>query len=122
MLFLKLQKTIMKLIVLAGGSGFLGRELASHFAVRGYQVAILTRSPGRSKSEQSEAKWDGCNLGAWQRELNGALAVINLTGKSVNCRYNAASRKEILESRVNSTRIIGHAIGQCAEPPRVWLN
>lgn len=112
----------MKRITLAGGSGFLGQALAAHFAAKQYQVVILTRSPVLREGAVRQARWDAGTLGAWQRELEGAVAVVNLTGKSVNCRYNATNRKEILESRVDSTRIIGEAIARCAEPPPVWLN
>jgi uncharacterized protein (TIGR01777 family) len=66
--------------------------------------------------------WDGCTPGPWKSELEGAVAVVNLCGKSVNCRYNARNRREIMESRVNSTRVLGQAIAACEETPRVWLN
>ncbi len=109
-------------IVLAGGSGFLGRALAGHFHGAGWDVVILTRSPNPKSDSIRETKWDGCTIGDWRRELDDATAVVNLTGKSVNCRYNAANRREILESRVNATRVIGETISQCANPPTVWLN
>lgn len=67
-------------------------------------------------------QWDGRTLGEWTKEIDGAFAVINLTGRSVNCRYNARNRREILESRVLSTRVVGEAIGRCVNPPAVWLN
>jgi uncharacterized protein len=105
-------------IVIAGGSGFLGRALAERFRKTGRTVVILTRNP----KNPGEAFWDAATLGPWARELEGAEAIINLTGRTVNCRYNAANRKEILESRVNATRILGEAIQKCARPPRVWLN
>jgi hypothetical protein len=112
----------MKRIILAGGSGFLGQALAEHFLKNKWEVVILTRSPRERADVAREVQWDGCQVGSWQRELEGAAAVINLTGKSVNCRYTARNRKEILESRVLSTRVIGEAIGRCANPPPVWLN
>jgi uncharacterized protein len=115
-------KTISRRVVLAGGSGFLGRALARHFLDAGWDVVILTRSPNPDAGPIREAQWDGCTLAPWRSELDGATAVVNLTGKSVNCRYNSANRKEILESRVNATRVVGEAIGQCASPPPVWLN
>jgi NAD dependent epimerase/dehydratase family enzyme len=83
---------------------------------------VLTRAPGQTGLVGRHVAWDACTLGAWQGELEGATAVVNLTGKSVNCRYHARNRKEILDSRVNSTRILGEAIGRCVQPPRVWLN
>lgn len=109
-------------VVLAGGSGFLGRALAGHFLDAGWDVVILTRSPNPKGDGIREAQWDGCTIAPWRQELDGAIAVVNLSGKSVNCRYNSANRKEILESRVNATRVVGKAIGQCANPPPVWLN
>jgi len=66
--------------------------------------------------------WDARTLGGWTKELENATAVLNLTGKTVNCRYHARNRQEILDSRVNSTRIIGEAIGRCVQPPQSWLN
>jgi uncharacterized protein len=112
----------MKRIILAGGSGFLGQALAAHFLNAQWEVVILTRSPGQCGVAGRQVAWDACALGSWQKELEGATALINLTGKSVNCRYNARNRKEILDSRVNSTRVLGQAIGQCVRPPQVWLN
>jgi uncharacterized protein (TIGR01777 family) len=105
-------------IIIAGGSGFLGRVLAEHFTKGGREALILTRKP----QTPNDLLWDAATVGAWARELDGADAVINLTGRTVNCRYNARNRREILESRVNSTRVIAEAIRGCTQPPRVWLN
>lgn len=109
-------------IILAGGSGFLGGELAKHFKTLDWDVVILTRSPKSRTDGVREIVWDTKSLGDWARELDGATAVVNLTGRSVDCRYNAKNRREIMESRVNSTRVVGQAIAQCKTPPRVWLN
>jgi uncharacterized protein (TIGR01777 family) len=109
-------------IVLAGGSGFLGGELAKHFTTLGWEIVVLTRNPKPRSDQAREVAWDTKSLGAWARELEGATAVVNLTGRSVDCRYNAKNRREIMDSRVNSTRIVGEAIAQCKSPPRVWLN
>lgn len=109
-------------IILAGGSGFLGGELAKHFATLGWEVVILTRSPKSRTDGGREIAWDTKSLGDWARELEGATAVINLTGRSVDCRYTAKNRREIMDSRVNSTRVVGEAIAHCKTPPRVWLN
>lgn len=107
-------------IILAGGSGFCGRLLAEFLAAKGWEIVVLTRLPGPGL--QRQVLWDGKTLGAWRQELVGAEAVINLCGRSVNCRYTEANRKLILESRVLSTKVLGQAIAQCQEPPRVWLN
>jgi uncharacterized protein (TIGR01777 family) len=112
----------MQRIILAGGSGFLGGELAKHFTALGWEVVILTRSPKSRSDGGREVAWNAKSLGAWARELEGATAVVNLTGRSVDCRYNAKNRREIMDSRVNSTRVVGEAIAQCKTPPRVWLN
>ena len=109
-------------IILAGGSGFLGGALANHFSALNWEVIILTRSPKQRIDGVLEVAWDACTLGDWVRELDSATAVVNLTGRSVDCRYNAKNRREIMESRVNSTRVVGEAIARCANPPRVWLN
>ncbi len=113
---------MMKGIILAGGAGFLGHALAGHFLNSGHAVTVLTRSPKPSGNGLREIQWDASTLGDWTRELEGAMAVINLTGRSVNCRYHPRNRKLILESRVRSTQVIGEAIAQCKTPPPVWLN
>jgi uncharacterized protein len=112
----------MNKIILAGGSGFLGGELAKHFAALSWEIVVLTRNPKTRSDQVREVAWDAKSLGAWARELEGATAVVNLTGRSVDCRYNAKNRRDIMESRVNSTRAVGEAIAQCKLPPRVWLN
>src|SRR5437868_6775946 len=109
-------------IILAGGSGFLGRLLARRFVADGNEVVVLTRSPREATGAVRYVPWDARTSGAWCGELEGALAVVNLVGRSVNCRYHAANRREILESRVESTRVLGEAIGRCVRPPKVWLN
>jgi uncharacterized protein (TIGR01777 family) len=109
-------------IVIAGGSGFLGQVLANWFSRQGRDIVVLTREPKGQGGSAREVQWDALSLGDWVRELDEADAVINLAGRTVNCRYNSKNRREILESRVNSTRAIGEAIRACAKPPRVWLN
>ena len=109
-------------LILAGGSGFLGGELAEHFSARGWEVVVLTRSPKSRTNSAREVAWDAATFGDWSRELEGATAVVNLTGRSVDCRYTAKNRREIMDSRVNSTRVVGQAIALCKTPPRVWLN
>jgi len=109
-------------MILAGGSGFLGGELTKQFSALGWEVVILTRSPKSRADGVRELSWDAKSLGEWARELDGATAVLNLTGRSVDCRYSGKNRREILDSRVNSTRVVGEAIAQSKTPPRVWLN
>jgi len=112
----------MKKIILAGGSGFLGHALSAHFQQSGYEIILLTRSPKASANGIREIGWDARTIGDWTRELEGAAAIINLVGRSVNCRYTYSNRRAILESRINATRVIGEAIAKCATPPPVWLN
>jgi uncharacterized protein len=112
----------MKRIVIAGGSGFLGHALTAHFHGCGYAITILTRSPKAPANGACEIVWDARTVGDWTRELEGAKAVINLVGRSVNCRYHERNRKLILESRIHSTRVIGEAVAKCKTPPSVWLN
>jgi NAD dependent epimerase/dehydratase family enzyme len=109
-------------IILAGGSGFLGNVLADYFAAKGIAVVVLTRKPRSQTDTVREVFWDGMSTGDWLQELEGARALINRAGISVNCRYHARNRKLILDSRLNSTRVLGKAIARCAKPPLVWLN
>ena len=108
-------------IILAGGSGFLGQALAAHLERHAYEPVILTRAPGWNKGSVRQVPWDGRTLGAWAETLEDAWAVINLAGRSVNCRYTSENRRAIRESRVDSTRIIGEAIAQAVHPPPLWL-
>lgn len=112
----------MKRIILAGGSGFLGNALTQRFREQGKEVNILTRSPRTRADGVSEISWDAKTLGDWAKLVDGAEAVINLTGRSVDCRYTAANRRDIIASRVDSTRVLGEAIARAKKPPRVWLN
>src|SRR5438128_2474787 len=109
-------------IIIAGGSGFIGRLLTDRLVSGNNDVIVLTRSPGPVAQSIRQVGGDGRMLGDWARELEGARALINLAGRSVNCRYNERNRREILESRVDSTRVLGEAIARCNTPPAVWLN
>lgn len=112
----------MKRVVLAGGSGFLGHVLARHFVAKGDDVVVLIRRPSAGLVDARGVTWDGHSLGNWWRVLDGADVLINLAGRSVDCRYHARNRRDILDSRVRPTRVLGEAIKRCASPPRVWLN
>ena len=107
-------------IVIAGGSGQIGTVLARAFYGNGHDVVVLSRRPGVPQP-WAVAVWDGATLGDWAGEIDRSDVVINLAGRSVNCRYTADNRRAILESRVRSTRVIGEAIARVARPPGVWL-
>jgi uncharacterized protein (TIGR01777 family) len=107
-------------IVLAGGSGQVGTILARAFHAEGHEVVVLSRHA--QQAPWRVALWDGSTPGAnWTREIDGADVVTNLAGRSVNCRYTPENRKQILESRVQSTHAVGMAIAQSEKPPRAWL-
>lgn len=108
-------------MILAGGSGFLGQLLAEYFQPRGWDPVVLTRqSTGAAQFE--EVTWDAQTAGDWVRTLEGAGVVINLAGRSVNCRFTRENRRLVMDSRVDSTRVLGQAIARCVQPPSVWLN
>ena len=107
-------------IVIPGGRGQVGQMLARHFHDAGHSVTVLARQA--SPTLWRTVPWDGRELGDWTREIDGADVVINLAGRSVNCRYNPGNRREILDSRVQTTRLLGAAIAQAARPPALWMN
>lgn len=110
-------------IVIPGGAGLLGRLIARNRAARGDEVVVLSRGDA-SAPDPSPARrvhWDGRTQGPWCAEIDGADVVVNLAGRSVNCRYHARNRREIMDSRIESTRAIGAAIAAASRPPRVWL-
>lgn len=106
-------------VVLAGGSGFVGQALSERLQKAGYEVLILTRAP--SSGPRSE-RWDGESVGDWARLLEGAAAVVNLSGAPVTLRWTESNKRLIRDSRVKSTSAIGQAIRQCRIPPKVWVN
>lgn len=108
-------------LIIAGGTGFLGKALANYFKAQ-YDVVILSRSNYENREGIRYVQWDGRSLSYWALELDGAHAVINLTGRSVDCRYNEFNKNEIYRSRLESTYILGQAIAQCKSKPKVWLN
>jgi uncharacterized protein (TIGR01777 family) len=108
-------------VVIAGGSGFLGQALSASLLQDGYRVVILGRG-NKSGLKGEFIKWDAKTMGSWSQQLEGALALFNLTGRSIDCRYTEKNKALILNSRVDSTQILGEAIKNCMEPPKVWLN
>lgn len=108
-------------IVIPGGTGQVGQILARHFIADGHEVVILSRSAAPS-AQGRVVRWDGASRGDWCAELNGADLLINLAGRSVNCRYNQKNRAEIMDSRVDSTRILRQVMKELPAPPPVWMN
>lgn len=122
-------------IVLAGGTGFIGQALTNYFGTEN-QVVVLTRNMqhqktnafGENRVQEAVLKntrfvqWDAVNTGSWCKELEGAALVINLAGKTVNCRYHEKNKQEIFDSRTGATRAIGECIRACINPPKLWIN
>ena len=107
-------------VVIPGGSGQVGTVLARAFHQRGDEVVVLGRTQTNARPWRV-VKWNGETLGNWASEIEGADTVINLAGQSVNCRYTAENRRILIDSRVKSTRVVGQAIAQANNAPRVWL-
>jgi TIGR01777 family protein len=108
-------------IVLAGGSGFIGQSLSPPLVSKNYEIVVLTRGKSNHHGRIREAHWDGKKLGEWTQFVNGALGLVNLTGRSINTRHTPEHRREIIDSRVDSVRILGEAIGRCVQPPKVFV-
>ncbi|MEP0263851.1 TIGR01777 family oxidoreductase [Dokdonia sp.] len=117
----------MKKLIIAGGSGFLGAVITDAFKDTFDDIVLLSRLPaGRQESSIKNnirtVIWDATSLGQWATELEGSNVVINMTGRSVDCRYTKKNKDIILRSRVESTHILGKAITQCKNPPKIWFN
>ena len=112
----------LKKIILAGGTGFLGQAIINRFNTSDTQIIVFTRGSSRKEKNVSYLNWDGKTNGNWVNELEGADVLINLSGKSVDCRYNEKNKAEIISSRINATKVLGGAINKTKNPPKVWLN
>lgn len=113
--------------VLAGGSGFLGRAVAGRLAADGWEVVVLTRDPdafqfaGENAGAVRAVWWNGETAGSWRKELDGATALVNFAGRSINCVHTLEHTEEIVESRINAVRALGEAVGRVKQPPAVWV-
>ncbi len=112
----------MKTLIIAGGTGFLGNVLVAHFSPKVEKIYVLTRSKKRNKNNVEYLVWDGKTQGEWAQVFEDADVLINMTGKSVDCRYTDKNKALILSSRIDSTKVLGEVIAQCDIPPKVWLN
>ncbi len=104
-------------VVLPGGTGQVGTILDRALTAAGHEVTVLTRRPVRAH----HIGWDGATLGRWAAAIDGCDVVINLAGRSVSCRYTAENLQAMMDSRVESSRVVGEAIAAATRPPRVWL-
>lgn len=109
-------------LIIAAGTGFLGQVLTNHFRDKFEEIIILTRGESKIKDTIKYVNWDAKTFSGWEKELENATVLINLTGKSVDCRYTKKNKKEILLSRIESTKILNKAVTRCANPPKHWLN
>jgi uncharacterized protein len=108
-------------VVIAGGSGFLGLNLAQHLVDFGCDIVLLSRTSRPSDSRWQQVQWDARTLGNWVEHLDGASALINLAGRSVDCVKTPDHRDEILRSRVESTQVLGEALSRASNPPPIWV-
>ena len=109
-------------ILLPGGSGQVGSILAWHLHATGHEVTVLSRTPQPHSHPWRTLPWDGLTPGPWASEIDRSDAVIHLSGRSVNCRYNAANRQAIFDSRIKPTLLLGEVIAASPTPPRLWMN
>ncbi|WP_340383980.1 DUF1731 domain-containing protein [Streptomyces sp. SS7] len=103
--------------VVPGGTGQVGNVVRRALTAAGHEVVVLSRRP----SGPGEVPWDGRTRGAWSEEIDGSDVVLNLAGRSVSCRYTPENLKAMMDSRVDSARVVGEAIAAAARPPKVWL-
>lgn len=108
-------------IVIAGGTGFIGNFLLKELENAGYDLVLLSRSM-HPENRYPVFQWDGKTVGIWQNQLEGALAVINLSGHSIRCRWTPENKEKIFHSRMDSTIAIAKAIANCSNPPSIWMN
>lgn len=108
-------------VVVAGGTGLIGRAVTRHLATNGWDVVVLSRSAKKAEGARVVA-WDGRTVGDWAAELDGAHGVVNMAGTPVIKRWTPSNRRAMLDSRLEPTRAIGEAIAAASSPPKVWIN
>jgi uncharacterized protein (TIGR01777 family) len=107
--------------VIPGGTGQVGGILRRAWSARGHEVVVLSRHSEQLEEGVRHQVWDGRTIGPWADEIDGADVVVNLAGRTVSCRYTDANLKQMMDSRIDSTRVVGEAIAQASAPPRTWL-
>ena len=112
----------MKKLIIAAGTGFLGNVLIQHFKNKFEEIVILTRGKSEIKNQIKYVNWNAKSFSGWEKELENTDVVINLAGKSVDCRYTEKNKTEILASRIDSAKILNEAILQCKNPPKHFIN
>ncbi len=112
----------MKKLIIAGGTGFLGSVLIDYFKNQYNEIVLLSRKQNNLITNIKTVTWDAKTLGDWVQELEGADVLINMTGRSVDCRYTSKNKALILNSRIDSTAVLGKAISNMKNPPKIWLN
>ena len=108
-------------VVIAGGTGFLGRNLARHLTAAGHDVVVLARHVPDDQAGWHHVRWDARTVGDWVHHLDGAAALVNLAGRTVDCVKTPDHCDEILRSRVESTIVLGRALQKIGKLPRVWI-
>ena len=108
-------------VVIAGGSGFLGVSLARYSSNAGFECVLVSRNPSKANGRWRQVLWNGRDIGDWQTELDGAVALVNMAGRTVDCIKTPDHQDEILRSRVEATRVLGLAVRNLRNPPPVWL-
>lgn len=109
-------------VVVAGGSGFIGRELAKLLREEGIPSVQLSRRPDPQTSYDLSISWNGRDLGAWTAQLEGAVGIVNLAGSPIAARWTPAARAQILSSRIQPTTAIAQALARATNGPKVWVN
>lgn len=112
----------MNKLIIAAGTGFLGQVLIHHFRDKFEEIVILTRGKSNTIDGIKYVNWNARTFTGWEKELENSSVLINLAGKSVDCRYTKENKKEILWSRIESTKILNKAVLNCKNPPKHWLN
>ena len=112
----------MKKMLIAGANGFLARNITGYFTELGWKVSGLARREDGLHSASNFIHWDGMSLGDWTAAVDDCDVLINMVGHSVNCRHDEENKQQILQSRLQSTEVLGRAIAACGNPPELWIN